>query len=448
MAVLDLRAFGVAFGDNVVLRAVDLAIAEVGIVSLMGPGGAGKSTLVRTLAGHNDAQPLLRTWGVARYRGHSLGAAGRPFLLAQSARLMIASVLENVAIGLPSRQALTQREQRDRVECILSELGLTKLAAAVDHRVIDLPLGEQRAIAVARAVAGDVPLVLLDEPAVGLDELGCASFIAMVRRESERRAFVYVTHNRAEALALDGRVALLVAGRIVEDRDALGFFEAPATTLGRHFVDTGSCYVDPTSEPPPDSEAVDTPRYTRPHAETVRPPILARVAMPRLPRGLHWVRRGALCGMPRPGLLVDVEEDVAGLYSLGVGTLVSLEETRTVSEELLARYAIASVWLPIVDMGAPSVIDAYNLCVAIDERVRAGGSVAVHCRAGLGRTGTILAAFLAFEGQSALDALEAVRCVQPRFVQSDEQIEFLSTFAAYCRERHSVVDSVRIETNV
>jgi len=448
VAVLDLRAFGVAFGDNVVLRAVDLAIAEIGILSLMGPGGAGKSTLVRTIAGHNDAQPLLRTWGVARYGGRALGTGGHPFLLAQSARLMIASVLENVAIGFASRQAMTQREQRDRVGSLLSELGLTRLAASLDARVLDLPLGEQRAIAVARAVAGEVPLVLLDEPAVGLDEASSSSFVAMVRRESERRAFVYVTHNREEALALDGRVALLVGGRIVEDRDARGFFAAPTTALGRHFVETGSCYVDPTSEPPPDSEAVETPRFTRPHAPTARPPVSARVSLPRLPRGLHWVRRGALCGMPRPGLLVDVEEDVAGLYSLGIGTLVSLEETRTVPLELLARHSIESIWLPIVDMGAPSLVDAYRLCAAIDERVRSGGSVAVHCRAGLGRTGTILAAFLAYEGQSALDALEAVRCVQPRFVQSDEQVEFLSAFATHCRERRAAVESTRLETNV
>lgn len=443
--ILDLRAFGVAFGDNVVLRSVDLEIAAPGVLTLMGPGGAGKSTLVRTLAGHNDAQPLLRTWGIARYEGRLLGGAPRPFLLAQSARLMIASVLENVAIGFHNRHAMTQREQRVRVRGLLFELGLEALASSLDARVIDLPLGQQRAIAVARAVAGEAPLVLLDEPAVGLDDAGRSAFLELVRQESRRRAFLFVSHNQQEARVLDGDVALLVAGRIVERAPAKRFFSEPETPHGKHFVETGTCYVDPTDEPPPDSEAINTPRMTRPHAPTARPPVSARVAVPRVPRGLHWVRRNSLCGLPRPGLLVDAEEDVAGLYSLGVTALVSLEETRTVPAELLAQYSIESLWLPIVDMAAPRIAEASAICADIRDRIRRGGSVAVHCRAGLGRTGTILAAYLVFEGDSALDALEAVRCVQPRFVQSDEQVEFLTEFAAHCRARES---QLSVEQNV
>jgi len=416
-----------------VLRSVDLELADTGVTSLMGPGGAGKSTVVRTVAGQNDAQPLLRTWGIARYRGHPLETVDRPFLLAQSARLMIASVLENVSIGLTARHTLTQREQRGRVEVVLRELGLLSLADQLDARVIDLPLGQQRALAIARAVASDVPLVLLDEPTVGLSDKERGELLTLVRAEAARRAFLFVTHNRAEALALGGRVALLVGGRIVESSSTDGFFAAPATAHGRHFVETGSCYVDPNDTPAPISEAVDTPRFVRASAETARPPVSARLAYARVPRGLHWVRSNLLAGMPRPGLLVDVEEDVAGLFSLGIGTLVSLEETQNVPSELLGRYSIDSISLPIPDMGAPSIEEARRLCTEIARRTKAGRSVAVHCRAGLGRTGTILAAFLILEGASALDALETVRCVQPRFVQSDEQIEFLSAFASHCR---------------
>lgn len=432
-SVLSLRGFGVAFGDNLVLRGIDLDVPAVGVTSLMGPGGAGKSTLVRTLAGHNDAQPLLRTWGVARYEGKPLGAGGRPFLLAQSARLMIASVAENVAIGFARREMMTVQEQRRRVATLLTELGTPALIERLDARVLELPLGEQRMLAIARAVAAEVPLVLLDEPTVGLDERARATLLEVIRHEARRRAFLLVSHNRQDAQGLGGHIGLLVNGRIAEYASVESFFSAPQTPFGRHFVETGTCYVDPTEEPAPESEAVDTPRMTRPTLGTSRPPMSARVAVPRVPRGLHWVRRDALAGLPRPGLLVDVEEDVAGLWSLGIDTLVSLEETRTVPEDLLERHGITSVWLPIPDMAAPSVEEAFSLCERVHGRIAAGGSVAVHCRAGLGRTGTILAAYLIWEGQSALEALEAVRCVQPRFVQSDEQIEFLSAFAAHCR---------------
>lgn len=437
---LGLRSFGVAFGENIVLRGINLDVGPTGVTTLMGPGGAGKSTLVRTLAGHNDAQPLLRTWGIARYAGRALGQGPRPFLLAQSARLMIASVLENVAIGFGDRHALTQREQRDRVRVLLVELGLARLADALDARVIDLPLGDQRSLAVARAVAGDAQLVLLDEPGVGLEDPARTELLQLVRREGERRAVLYVSHNREEAQVLGGRVALLVDGRIVEEASVEDFFDAPRTASGRHFVVTGTCYLDPTQlelgGSANDDDAVPTPRTpTSQTLPTLRPPVSSRVAMPRPPRGLHWVKRGALAGLPRPGLLVDAEEDVAGLFSLGIGALVSLEETRTVPDELLSRYHIESIWFPITDMAAPTIAAADALCDAIGTRIGKSVPVAVHCRAGLGRTGTVLAAYLIAEGQSALDALEAVRCVQPRFVQSDEQIKFLSDFERHRRAR-------------
>lgn len=438
--LLSLRSFGVAFGDNVVLRGVNLDVGRVGATSLMGPGGAGKSTLVRTLAGHNDAQPLLRVWGVARYQGRPLASDPRPFLLAQSARLMIASVLENVAIGFADRHLLTQRDQRDRAAALLDDVGLGALSGSLDARVIDLPLGAQRAVAIARAVAARSPLVLLDEPTVGLEDDARLALLRIVAREAERRAILLVTHNRDDAQRLGGRVALLVGGRVAEVAPCAELFAAPRSAVARHFVETGTCYLDPLelelgAGPLDEDDAVETPRPTPPPATaTTRPPSSARVAIPRTPRGFHWVRRGVLAGMPRPGLLVEIEEDLAGLYGLGVGALVSLEETRTVPEALLAEHEIESIWEPIRDMAAPTIERARALCAAIHERVSAGVPVAVHCRAGLGRTGTILAAYLIWEGRDALEALEGVRCVQPRFVQSDEQIAFLSELARACRD--------------
>jgi atypical dual specificity phosphatase len=82
------------------------------------------------------------------------------------------------------------------------------------------------------------------------------------------------------------------------------------------------------------------------------------------------------------------------------------------------------------DMGAPSIAAARTHCREVARLMDAGEVVALHCRAGLGRTGTMLAAQLVHEGASALDALEAVRRVEPRWVQSHEQIEFLERFAA------------------
>jgi atypical dual specificity phosphatase len=80
-------------------------------------------------------------------------------------------------------------------------------------------------------------------------------------------------------------------------------------------------------------------------------------------------------------------------------------------------------------MCAPGIEQAETLCREIAARIERNEVVAVHCHAGLGRTGTVLAAFLIWEGRPALDALEAVRRVEPRWVQSQEQVTFLDAFA-------------------
>ncbi|MBI3479911.1 MAG: ATP-binding cassette domain-containing protein [Nitrosomonadales bacterium] len=96
-ALLELHGFGVAFGKKVVLCEITFAVPELGSVVLLGPSGTGKSTLLRTLAGLSSATPSFRTWGSAFYRGSSLpDAEERPELVAQSAQLMMSSVLENV----------------------------------------------------------------------------------------------------------------------------------------------------------------------------------------------------------------------------------------------------------------------------------------------------------------------------------------------------------------
>ena len=100
---LDLQGYGVAFGERVVLSSVDMVLPKMGVTALLGPAGTGKSTLQRTLAGFNDANPSLRTWGEARLAGLAVGATARPALVCQSARMITASVLDNLVHGLASR---------------------------------------------------------------------------------------------------------------------------------------------------------------------------------------------------------------------------------------------------------------------------------------------------------------------------------------------------------
>ena len=413
--LLELRAFGVAFGERVILQ--DLSLEHRGAcLSIIGHAGAGKSTLLRTLAGLNDAQPELRITGEALYSGQPLGHGPRPWLVGQKARLLLSTVFENIAQALSSRDRMSPAEQRGAIESLVQET-LGPCAPPLDARVIELPLDLQRCFAIVRGVAAGSDLLMVDEPTAGLSEEGRARVLGLLLRESERRAVLQVTHHLGDVRALGGDLALLVGGRLVERSPVGAFFSGPRTAAGRTFLETGTCYFERGEAP---SASVDPGE-----ASAGEPP--APVSPPPS-KYLHWVVPGRLLGMPRPGVIHDLDDDLATLQRLGIAVVLTLEETRTVPEGALARFGMQLEHVPIEDMGAPAVEVAAAACASIHAHLGAGRAVAVHCLGGAGRTGLMLAAYFIFLGSSALDALEAVRRVQPRFVQSDVQVDFLSSF--------------------
>lgn len=429
--VLSLRGFGVAYGDKVVLAEVDLEIPASGMTVLVGPCGTGKSTLLRTLAGQASANPALRTWGEADHLGLPLGASPAwPALVGQSAQLMMSSVFENLICNLPGRARLTRADQREIIERWLWENGLESLAARLEEPVVSLSLAMQRHVAILRAVASDPRLLCLDEPTANLSDEEADHLIAHLCREARQRALIVTTHHQGHARRLGGRVALLAGGRIQELQSAAAFFDAPSTPAGIDFVRSGTCRV-----PSPDARPDDLDDSVPP------PPPLPAAARSAIsgacgPRGFLWLRPGELAGTPLPGVFHDRDYDLAALRRVGIRHLINLTEQETPAD-VVARFGIASHWFPVVDMMPPTIAQAEAICALIERLVVAGEPVAVHCRAGLGRTGTVLAMSLIHNDHGALEALEAVRRIEPRWVQSPTQVAALETFAASCAHRRA-----------
>ncbi|MHB8252619.1 MAG: phosphatase domain-containing putative toxin [Acidiferrobacter sp.] len=423
-ALLNLSHFGVAFGERTVLSDVTMTILETGIVTLLGPAGTGKSTLLRTLAGFNEGNPSLRTWGAAHYAGEPLGTGARPALVSQSARLMISSLRENIVSGLPERSSLTAIQQREFVERLLVEGGLEFLLGHLDESVVQLPLAVQRHVAILRQSASGPRLLCIDEPTTGLRDKECEPLLAYIQRESVRRAVLIVLHNQAQARRLGGDIVLLAGGVVQETQVSVKFFDAPQSAAGREFVRVGTCCVPSPDTKPEDLDAEATTPSMTPASE--RNIINESFG----PRGFLWLKRGVLAGTPRPGIVFELRYDLDALKRVGVTALVSLTET-PIEEDVIGEYGIKCLRSPIPDMGAPDMGQAIILCQAIERMIAENEVIAVHCRAGMGRTGTVLASYLIWEGASALAALEAVRRIEPRWVQSDVQTHFLEGFARY-----------------
>lgn len=433
-SLLSLRGYGVAFGDKIILNGINLDIPATGIFVLLGPAGTGKSTLLRTLSGLNDANPSLRSWGEVEYAGIPLGQSELPALVAQKTKLMMASIRENVVNDMPERHTLDLAQQRDVARRLLSKAGLDELVDRLDDNAVDFPLGVQRHLAIARTVAANPRLIFVDEPTTGLEEDESERLLNYLIMEAERRAVVVVVHNQKQAIKLGGQTALLAGGWIHETQPTADFFTAPQAQAARDFVRSGSCCV-PSPDTPDEhlddtvAEVTDT---TEVPVKAVRPKVPEEAKKYKSdafgPRNFLWLRKGELAGTPRPGLLIELEYDLAALKRVGVSVLVSLT-TQPVAPTALDEYGIKGIAFPIKDMGVPTVEAAMKLCEQVGELNEQGEAIAMHCKAGMGRTGTMLVAQLIWEGESALDALEAARSIEPRWVQSEAQVAFLEEFA-------------------
>ncbi|MFC5723056.1 ABC transporter ATP-binding protein [Streptomyces gamaensis] len=223
-----LTATGVTmrFGGLTAVRAVDLTVAPHEIVGLIGPNGAGKTTFFNCLTG------LYRpTQGTVTYRDavlppkpHLVSAAGiaRTF---QNIRLFAnMTVLENVLVGRHTRTregllaALVRgpryrHAEAESAQRAMELLEFTHLAGKARHLARNLPYGEQRRLEIARALAGDPGLLLLDEPTAGMNPQETRATQTLVRAIRDRgTAVLVIEHDMRFIFTLCDRIAVLVQG--------------------------------------------------------------------------------------------------------------------------------------------------------------------------------------------------------------------------------------------
>ncbi len=148
------------------------------------------------------------------------------------------------------------------------------------------------------------------------------------------------------------------------------------------------------------------------------------------PTGFHWLIEGVLGGTPRPGIGVtpDTAEDVEALARTGAKLLITLNQNWDAPIAELAKHGIDSHQLRIADMGVPTPKQAIETCKLVDLYLAQFKPCVFHCRAGRGRTGTLLTAQLIYYGVSADEAIAFAKHKNPNWIESQEQLDFLHRF--------------------
>jgi atypical dual specificity phosphatase len=148
-----------------------------------------------------------------------------------------------------------------------------------------------------------------------------------------------------------------------------------------------------------------------------------------MPHRFYWLIEGSLAGCSRPGAWgSNIDRDLAELKTNGIGAILSLTE-QPLDRAALARHGIDALHIPVDDFHAPTTSQMLSALSFIDEAIAANQAVAVHCLAGQGRTGAILAAYLLRGGQSATDVIETLRAICPGAIESPPQVQALHDWA-------------------
>jgi len=143
------------------------------------------------------------------------------------------------------------------------------------------------------------------------------------------------------------------------------------------------------------------------------------------PDGFCWLQSGRLGGMPKPD-----KKALEALGLLRVRLLVSLTQEWQPDVAVINNYGIESLYAPIPDFQPPSLTQAVHICREVSAYTARDEAVVFHCRAGKGRTGTLLAAMLVWAGKSATDAIAETRARNVAWIETQGQLDFLDAFAA------------------
>jgi phosphate transport system ATP-binding protein len=242
---IEIQNVSIAYGDNEAVHDVTMDIPERRVTAFIGPSGCGKSTLLRCLNRMNDLIESARVRGTIRVQGRNIYGPGtdvidvrrRIGMVFQKSNPFPKSVYENVVYGL--RIAGIRDRTRLDEACERSLRGAA-LWDEVKDRLHDSALGlsggQQQRVCIARAIAVEPEILLMDEPCSALDPIATLKVEELIYELKEKYTIVIVTHNLQQAARVSDRTAFFWLGRLVEYGSTSDTFTNPKDKLTEDYI--------------------------------------------------------------------------------------------------------------------------------------------------------------------------------------------------------------------
>jgi phosphate transport system ATP-binding protein len=232
------------FGSAHVLRDVDLSVPPLSVTAVIGPSGCGKSTFLRCLNRMHELTPGARIEGAIRLDGQDLHLGGvDPVHLRRRVGMVFQrpnpfptmSILDNVAAGL--RLNRIGGDHGEVVERCLKQAALwDEVKDRLKASALSLSGGQQQRLCIARALAVEPEVLLMDEPASALDPIATAKIEDLIHELKARYTIVIVTHNMQQAARVSDQTAFFYMGELVELGSTEQIFTAPREQRTEDYV--------------------------------------------------------------------------------------------------------------------------------------------------------------------------------------------------------------------
>ena len=243
---ISIRRLNVFYGAQQALFDVNLDIAGNEVIALIGPSGCGKSTFLRCLNRMNDTIPAARTVGEIRLDNEDINAENtdvvalraRVGMVFQKPNPFPKSVYENIAYGPRIHGLAGNRAELDDI--VYTSLERTGLLSEVRDRMDEpgtgLSGGQQQRLCIARTIAVNPEVILMDEPCSALDPISTARIEDLIERLSNNYTIAIVTHSMQQAARVSQRTAYFHLGRLVEVDSTNRVFTNPSHQLTEDYV--------------------------------------------------------------------------------------------------------------------------------------------------------------------------------------------------------------------
>lgn len=248
--VIETEGLTVYYGGRKAIEGVSASIRRGSITAVLGPSGSGKSTFLRSLNRLNELIPGVRVEGRVYYNGVDIYSGGvdvywlrtRIGMVFQRPNPFPMSIYENVAFGLRVNGVRDESFIRRRVREALEMAALwDEVKDRLDDDAYSLSMGQQQRLVIARALALEPEVLLLDEPTANLDPISTAKIEEVLLEIRRETTIVIVTHSLQQARRIADHVILFMpggdgVGRVVEESPAGEFFTRPRTREAREYI--------------------------------------------------------------------------------------------------------------------------------------------------------------------------------------------------------------------